>query len=104
RQRLAALELGAASIAAGMTDDQRRKLIVDLSKRYGILSKETTLIAIEHRSLEDRTTGKPAQRRVPVMLAKGWGGVHEGAAIMDCLMESGARAPMQAPASAAPAP
>jgi hypothetical protein len=30
-------------------------------------------VAVEHRSLEDRNQGQPALRRVPVMLAQGWG-------------------------------
>jgi hypothetical protein len=86
-----------------MTDAHRRRLIVDLSKHYHILSKETTLIAIEHRTLEERTTGKPAQRRIPVMLAKGWGGSEECSGELYEM----ACAPEQVPApppAAAPAP
>jgi Ca-activated chloride channel family protein len=69
RRRLAELEVAGESIK----EKRRREIVVELSKRYGVLSKETTLIAIEHRCIEDRTKGKPATRRVPVMLAKGWG-------------------------------
>lgn len=88
RARLAALEL--------TRGDGQRAAIVDLSRRYHILSRETTFIAIEHRSLEERTRGLPAQRRIPVMLAAGWGG-HP---TMDLL--AGAPAPMLrcAPAAA----
>jgi Ca-activated chloride channel family protein len=88
----------AAAIAA---NTGRRNAIVELSRRYHILSKETTFIAIEHRSLEDRTTGKPEQRRVPVMLAKDWGGSAELLDEVGALYDL-ACAPMEAPAAAPP--
>jgi Ca-activated chloride channel homolog len=47
--------------------------LIALSKRYGILCGLTTFIAIEHRSLEDRAKGEPETRRIPIMLARGWG-------------------------------
>jgi Ca-activated chloride channel family protein len=75
RARLAVLELGDGT--GERSDARRREAAVELSKRYGVLSKETTLVAVEHRSLEERTRGAPALRRVPVMLAKGWGGTDE---------------------------
>jgi Ca-activated chloride channel family protein len=56
-------------------DAERKASIVALSKRYNVLCKETTLLAVEHRSEAERTGGMPALRRVPVMLAEGWGGV-----------------------------
>ena len=49
-------------------------------------------MAIEHRTLEERTRGEPATRRVPVMLAKGWGGDESLGDVMCCI----------APAAAAP--
>jgi Ca-activated chloride channel homolog len=73
RARLAVLELGDGT--GEMSDARRRAAAVELSKRYGVLSKETTFVAVAHRSLEERTRGMPALRRVPVMLAKGWGGM-----------------------------
>ena len=60
--------------------------LIALSKRYGVLCSRTTFIAIEHRTLEDRTSGQPAVRRVPVMLAQGWGGIDAGFATMDLCM------------------
>jgi Ca-activated chloride channel family protein len=81
RARLAALE-GAADDSAA-SHAERQHTAVALSKRYHVLGKETTLIAVEHRSLEERTKGLPALRRVPVLLAEGWGGVMAvGASVM----------------------
>jgi Ca-activated chloride channel family protein len=74
RSRIAELE------AEGL-DVERKGAVVGLSKKYGVLCKETTLVALEHRSAAERTSGMPALRRVPVMLAQGWGG-------MDALMDS----------------
>lgn len=51
------------------------EMMISLSKQFGLLCSLTTLIAIEHRSIEERNGGKPALRRVPVMLADGWGGI-----------------------------
>ncbi len=52
--------------------------LIEISKKYNIASSRTSFIAVEHRSLEDRNEGKPELRRVPVMLAAGWGGVDVG--------------------------
>jgi Ca-activated chloride channel family protein len=61
-----------ASISAPSVD---RAKLVELSKRYGLLCGLTSFVAVEHRSLEDRNEGRPALRRVPVLLAAEWGGV-----------------------------
>jgi Ca-activated chloride channel family protein len=64
--------------------------LVNLSKQFGLLSSLTTFIAIEHRSPQERNDGRPALRRVPVMLAEGWGGIEEEclAALCDSTMAS----------------
>ena len=59
---------------------RERKLLMDLSKEFGLLCSLTTYIAVEHRSLAERNEGAPELRRVPVMLARGWGGVESAAA------------------------
>ena len=46
-----------------------------LSLMYQVLCDKTTFIAIEHRSPQEQTNGEPELRRVPVMLAAGWGDV-----------------------------
>ena len=61
--------------------------LIGLSKEFGLLCSLTTFIAIEHRSPEERNDGRPALRRVPVMLAKGWGAIAGGGAShLDCLV------------------
>jgi Ca-activated chloride channel family protein len=61
--------------------------LIGLSKEFGLLCSLTTFIAIEHRSPEERNDGRPALRRVPVMLAEGWGGIAGGGAShLDCLV------------------
>ena len=57
---------------------REREMVVNLSKEFGLLSSLTTFIAVEHRTVEERNEGRPALRRVPVMLAAGWGGVEAG--------------------------
>ncbi len=61
--------------AASSLATRDRAALIDLSRRYGVLSVLTNFIAVEHRSIEERTEGQPALRRIPVMLARGWGGV-----------------------------
>jgi Ca-activated chloride channel family protein len=50
-----------------------RQQIIDLSVRYGLLSRETSFVAIEHRAVP--VQGDMQLRRVPVALASGWAGV-----------------------------
>lgn len=47
--------------------------LVALSKEFNLLTSRTAFIAIEHRSIEERTQGLPAQRRVPIAMPRGWG-------------------------------
>jgi Ca-activated chloride channel family protein len=47
--------------------------IVSLSVQYGLMSRETSYVAIERR--ETPVTGNMELRRVPVALTTGWGGV-----------------------------
>ena len=59
---------------AARKPSREAQTVVSLSKEFGLLSSLTTFIAIEHRSLDERNEGRPETRRVPVALAKGWGG------------------------------
>lgn len=47
--------------------------LVALSKEFSLLTSRTAFIAIEHRSIEERTQGLPAQRRVPIAMPREWG-------------------------------
>jgi hypothetical protein len=66
-----------ASISAGGSERSR---LIDISKRYNVVCGLTSFVAVEHRSLEDRNDGRPALRRVPSMLAAGWGAIEVEAA------------------------
>ncbi len=54
---------------------RRNKELIRLSKAFRILCSQTSFIALEHRSVKERTDGVPAFRRVPVQLARGWHGI-----------------------------
>jgi len=47
--------------------------LVALSKEFNLLTSRTAFIAIEHRSIAERTQGLPAQRRMPIAMPRGWG-------------------------------
>jgi len=55
-------------------DDRRRAELVDVAKRYGLMSSATSYVAIEERPEADRTTSPAALRRIPIALTVGWGG------------------------------
>jgi hypothetical protein len=50
--------------------------IIELSIRYGLMSRETSYVAIERR--DTPLTGEVQLRRVPVALTTGWGGIERG--------------------------
>jgi len=49
------------------------KEIIELSTRYGVISRETSFVAIERR--ETPELGDTQLRRVPIALTAGWGGL-----------------------------
>lgn len=51
------------------------RALARLSKQFGLLCRHTSFVAVEHRSPAERNDGRPALRRIPVQLAKGWHGV-----------------------------
>ena len=76
RRRLAYMESNQSAAEQNWRTNRRtRKQLVDLSKTYGVLCSQTSFVAIEHRSVEDRNEGRPALRTVPIQLARGWGAV-----------------------------
>ena len=48
--------------------------IVELGKRYGLMSQHTSYVAVEERADADKTTEQAQLRRIPVTLTRGWGG------------------------------
>jgi Ca-activated chloride channel family protein len=47
--------------------------IIELAKRYGLVSRETSYVAIEER--EDAAPADAQLRRIPIALTNGWGGM-----------------------------
>jgi hypothetical protein len=61
---------------------REQETLVNLSKEFALLCSLTTFIAVEHRSVEERNEGRPELRRVPVQVAKGWGGMDVGTGLV----------------------
>ena len=75
--------------------------VIELSKEFGLLCSYTTFIAIEHRTPAERNEGRPELRRVPVLLAEGWGGV-EDELVLKCAKGMPASAPISTFSRGAP--
>jgi Ca-activated chloride channel family protein len=56
---------------------REQEQLIQISKQFNILCSLTTFIAIEHRSEAERNEGQPELRRVPVQIAKDWGGIEQ---------------------------
>ncbi len=83
RARIRELEEGGEWLNARGSRQMERKQsgarheIVDLGIRYGLISRETSFVAIERR--ETPVQGDVQLRRVPVALTSGWGGLERRA-------------------------
>ena len=64
---------GRGSRQHGRRESAVQQQIIDLAIRHGLLSRETSYVAIERR--ETPIVGDMQLRRVPVALASGWGGL-----------------------------
>jgi hypothetical protein len=73
--------------------------IIRLSTRYGLISRETSFVAIERR--ETPVHGDMQLRRVPIALTSGWGGLDETVALFasapDVRLLSASAAALEAP-------
>ncbi len=65
--------------------------IVALSKRYTLMSRETSFVAVEQRARP--LVGEMQLRRVPVALTSGWGGLNQPASCAAPGMARASRAP-----------
>jgi Ca-activated chloride channel homolog len=80
RARIRELEEGSewlASRGSRQTDRKEsgaRREIIALGLRYGLMSRETSFVAIERR--ETPVEGDVQLRKVPIALTSGWGGAH----------------------------
>jgi Ca-activated chloride channel family protein len=54
-------------------DQRRERRLVELGKRYGLLSSRTSYVAVEERAPGERTQSDAELRRIPVALTTGWG-------------------------------
>jgi Ca-activated chloride channel family protein len=86
RARIRELEEGGewlTSRGSRQTDRKRsgvRDEIIALSVRYGLMSRETSFVAIERR--DSPVIGDVRLRRVPIALTTGWGGLEDAARAM----------------------
>jgi hypothetical protein len=55
--------------------ESREKTIIEICKRFGILSQSASYIAVEEREEKDRTTGELLLRRIPALVTIGWHGM-----------------------------
>ena len=80
RERIRDIEEGTTGISdRGSKQTQRKEnrikeQIIKISKEFGLISRETSFIAIEKREEKDKTTGEVVLRKIPVNLTKGWCG------------------------------
>ena len=79
RHRIRDLEAGkggarGSNQGRGKGEDRVVSQIVELGKRYGLMSKHTSYVAVEERADADKTTEQAELRRIPIALTKGWGG------------------------------
>ncbi len=81
RESIRDLEEGTTGISdRGSKQTQRKEnrikeKIIEISKEFGLISRETSFVAIEKREEKDRTMGEVVLRKVPVNLTDGWHGV-----------------------------
>ena len=52
--------------------------IIEISRKYGIISSKTSFIGIEMRPKSEKSNSKIVLRKVPAMLTMGWGGLQRG--------------------------
>lgn len=54
-------------------EEKANQAVIALSRKYGIISRATSFVAIEKRHDMEKTSGEAVLRKVPVMLTDGWG-------------------------------
>ncbi len=54
---------------------RQRQRLVELGRRYGLISSATSYVAVEERPPGERVEGAAELRRIPIALTTGWGGI-----------------------------
>lgn len=78
RERIRDLEEGhgvKGSRQAGRKKAANAREVIDLSKKYGILSQSTSYVAVQELEEKDRFTGEVVLRKVPTLVTVGWHGI-----------------------------
>jgi Ca-activated chloride channel family protein len=55
-------------------DGARRTRLLELGKRYGLMSSATSYVAVEERPSSEQVTERAELRKIPVAVTNGWGG------------------------------
>ncbi|MBI4332846.1 MAG: VWA domain-containing protein [Chloroflexi bacterium] len=79
RERIRDLEEGGEAAGSRQAERKARsakKEIVELSQQYGVISRETSFLAIETRPEAEKVKGEIVLRKIPVPLTYGWHGIH----------------------------
>ena len=71
------------SLQGRNTKDKVKEEIVRLGVTYGLVSRETSYVAVEER--ENPETGEMTLKKVPIALTRGWGGLETSTGVMACM-------------------
>ncbi|HYN43358.1 MAG TPA: hypothetical protein VE129_16395, partial [Thermoanaerobaculia bacterium] len=71
------------SLQGRHTKDKVKEEIVRLGVTYGLVSRETSYVAVEER--ENPETGEMTLKKVPISLTRGWGGLETSTGVMACM-------------------
>jgi hypothetical protein len=71
------------SLQGRNTKDKVKEEIVRLGVTYGLVSRETSYVAVEER--ENPETGEMTLVKVPIALTRGWGGMEPSTGVMACM-------------------
>jgi len=78
RQRIRDLEEGhtllGGSCRKERVEEVTAKEIIEISRKYGIISSKTSFVGVEKRPKSKKSTSEIVLRKVPAMLTSGWGG------------------------------
>lgn len=78
REKIRELEDGSIDVVGSKQIERKEKStkekIITLSKKYSLISRETSYVAVEKRPDAQKTSGEVVFRKIPVMLTKDWHG------------------------------